>query len=165
MILELRNKAVLSRRTDPEELSRVDAEIAKWWNEAQDLVEPSYMEDIPDGIGNLTLLKPSHKILLIIQKHESIILLNRPVITSGHKTSAFSAALQKCIGASKAIISNMYRHLNEWKVDGQNTGRINNPLFWPGFCWSVWMSALILLYAASEGHYPARIAQRFALLS
>lgn len=71
--------------------------------------------------------------------------------------------MQKCIGASKAIISNTHRHLSDgMKAADADGGRIHNPLFWPGFTWCVWMSGLILLYAAAEGHYSTEVAQREA---
>lgn len=87
-----------------------------------------------------SLLKETHKLLIIVQKHESTILLNRPLITSGYDTSLFAAAMQKCIGASKQIVSKVYIHLHEGmnKV-GPRDGRILNPLFWPGFTWCIWM--------------------------
>jgi hypothetical protein len=165
LILELRNKSVLHSRTEPDEVAHVDAEISRWWNEAQDLLDSSFTVSMSSlsGVQHPDLLKSSHKLLLLVQKHESVILLNRPVITSGYKTSAFAAAMQKCIGASKAIISNTYRHLSEGMtaVDADG-GKIHSPLFWPGFTWCVWMSGLILLYAAAEGHYSSDVAQREA---
>ena len=171
--MELRNKSVLHSHTDPDEVAYIDAEISKWWNEVQDLLDPSSLDD-DNALGGQSLhaenpstspkqnpLKSSHRLLLIVQKHESVILLNRPVITSGYNTSAFAAAMQKCIGASKAIVSNVYRHLNDgMKIQGVQDGRIQNPLFWTGFIWAVWQSGLILLYAASEGHYSVQAAQR-----
>jgi hypothetical protein len=146
LILELRNKSVFHSKSDPDEVAHVDAEIFKWWNEAQDLLDPSYMNEygvVGDPRGsNPTpdLLKPSHKLLIIVQKHESVILLNRPVITSGYNTSAFAAAMQKCIGASKAIVSKIYQHLHDgMREAGSPEGSILSPLFWPGFTWCVWM--------------------------
>jgi hypothetical protein len=177
LILELRNKSILHSRTDSEEISQIDAEISKWWNDAQEVLDPVSMERLTTsggqlrGTANLTpnsaaiqSMKSSHKLLILVQKHESVILLYRPVITSGYNTPAHAAAIQKCIGASKAIVSNVYRHINaEMKQEGSQSGRISNPLCWPGFVWMVWQSGLILLYAAFEGHYSVQIAQRFDL--
>lgn len=174
LILELRNKSILHSRTDPDDVSHIDAEISKWWNDAQELLDPLSLDSFAswnsqnqgDGFSlpattTSQPLKSSHKLLLLVQKHESVILLNRPVITSGYNTAAHASAIQKCIGASKAIISNVFRHINdELKTEGSENGRIHNPLFWPGFVWLVWQSGLILLYAAFEGHYSVRIAQR-----
>jgi hypothetical protein len=137
---------VFHSKSDPDEVAHVDAEISKWWNEAQDLLDPSYINEfgvVDDAAGSKPtpdILKPSHRLLLIVQKHESVILLNRPVITSGYNTSAFAGAMQKCIGASKAIVSNIYQHLHDgMKEVGSLEGRILSPLFWPGFTWCVWM--------------------------
>lgn len=177
LILELRNKSVLHSRSSTEEVTFADSEISRWWNEAQDLLDETFSFD-----GDYLLrengqskqfssftppshaarkLKSSHRLLLIVQKHESVILLNRPVITSGYNTSMFAAAMQKCIGASKAIIFNVSRHLSKGvEAEGTHDGRIHDPLFWPGFVWMVWQSGLIILYAATEGHYSVDVAQR-----
>lgn len=166
LILELRNKSILHSKFDPDEQARIDAEISRWWNAAQDLVEPM------ESNLNITLptrsdhaspvhMKSSHKLLLFVQMHESVILLNRPVITSGYDTSAFAVAMQKCIGASKAIVTSVYRHISTSDIQaGMSNGLAVAPLVWPGFVWLIWQSGLILLYGASEGHYPTEVAQR-----
>lgn len=167
LILELRHKSINHRVTDPDEVAHIDAEISRWWNEVQDFIDPSSLEDdgFDPAMGQQSpdSLKSVHKLLLIVQKHESVILLNRPVITSGQNTFAVSAAMQTCIGASKAIISRTFQHLQDCRRDERSPdGRISNPLFWPGFTWCVWMSGLILLYAASNGFHSVEAAQREA---
>lgn len=166
LILELRNKSILHSNFDPDEQIRIDSEISRWWNAAQDLVDPVALEMDVSAANRQnkppTHLKSSHKLLLVVQKHESIILLNRPVITSGHNTPAFAAAIQKCIGASKAIITNVYRHIVSSEGNKETSqSRIPSPLVWPGFVWMVWQSGLILLYAASEEYYATDVAQRY----
>jgi hypothetical protein len=97
--------------------------------------------DLPSSEIQTTVppLRPFHRLLLIVQNHEAVILLNRPVITSG-SSFAIAAAMQKCIGASKAIISNVFQHMQESiRHEGSRDGRIRCPLFWPGFTWCVWM--------------------------
>ncbi|KUJ17556.1 uncharacterized protein LY89DRAFT_615718 [Mollisia scopiformis] len=167
LILELRHKSINHRVTDPNEVAHIDTEISRYWNEVQDFIDPSSLEDdgtnSPVGQAPSEMIRSCHKLLLIVQKHESVILLNRPVMTSGHNTFAVSAAIQKSIGASKAIISRIYQHLQDCKREEQSTdGRTTSPLFWPGFTWCVWMSGLILLYAASNGFYAVETAQREA---
>jgi hypothetical protein len=176
LILELRNKSILHSRTDADDIARIDAEISKWWNDAQELLDPlltdesgswdsdtqeahAYTEEnSPQGS-----LQRSHKLLLFVQKHELVILLNRPIITSGYGTLAHAAALEDCIGASKAIISSVYRHISRgMKAVGNKSGRIHDALVWPVFVWLVWQSGLILLYAAFEGRYSVETARRFA---
>jgi hypothetical protein len=165
LILELRNKSILHSHFDPDEQARIDAEISQWWNAAQDLVDPIGLDF--GGFGHSSQpapvqLKSSHKLLLIVQKHESIILLNRPVISSSPNTSAFAAAMQKCIGASKAIVTSIFKHISSSiDTEGATNSRIASPLVWPGFIWLIWQSALILLYAASEGYYSGEVAQRY----
>jgi len=96
--------------------------------------------DLPGSEIKTTVpLRPFHRLLLIVQKHEAVILLNRPVITSG-SSFAIAAAMQKCIGASKVIISSVFQHMQESiRHEGSRDGRIQCPLFWPGFTWCVWM--------------------------
>lgn len=135
----------MHRTTDQDEAAHVDSEISKWWNEAQDLLDPHYMdgEDFSgdqNSQGTASSLKESHKLLLIVQKHESTILLNRPVITSAPNPSMFASAMQKCIGASKQIVAKVYQHLQTGMNEaGSRDGRVLNPLCWPGFTWSIWM--------------------------
>jgi hypothetical protein len=178
LVLELRHKNVKCRVTDPDEVAHIDAEISQWWNEVQDFVDPAFMseDDSPPSEVNMAIppLKPFHRLLLVVQKHEALILLNRPVITSG-SSFAVAAAMQKCIGASKAIILSIFQHMQDSvRNEGSRDGR-----FWPGFTWCVWMrygsftpaglvanhmdkSGLILLYAASDGCYSVQMAQRYA---
>jgi len=142
LTLELRHIAVKNRVTDPDEVAQIEAEISKWWNEAQDLLDPHFLEgdEAFDQDAESPVLEPSHKLLLVVQKHESTILLNRPVISSGQNNSLFSAAMQKCIGASKQIVSKVYQHLqSEAGVSSPQDGRLRSPLFWPGFTWCIWM--------------------------
>jgi hypothetical protein len=74
-------------------------------------------------------LNPAHKLLLVVQKHELIILLYRPVITSGNNTSSIEAAMQKCIGVSKEIITNVYRHLSsDMEAEGNTQSNIKTHL-------------------------------------
>lgn len=166
LILELRNKSILHSNFNPDEQTRIDAKISRWWNAAQNLADPIALEIAVNASSRHNQprihLKTSHKLLLVVQKHEFIILLNRPVITSGHNTPAFAAAIQKCIGASKAIITNVYRHIaSSEDNEGASESCISSPLVWPGFVWMVWQSGLILFYAASEGYYATNVAQRY----
>ena len=109
----------------------------------QDFIDPISTDDddLDSAEANATVpqLKPYHRLLLVVQKHEAVILLNRPVITSG-SSFAIAAAMQKCIGASKAIIAIVFQHLQDsLSSEGSRDGRIQYPLFWPGFTWCVWM--------------------------
>ena len=138
--LELRHITAKNRVAGPDEVATIEAEISKWWNEAQDLLEPNYTVDSQGDAKDVCGLAPTHKLLLNVQHHESIILLNRPVLSSGHNKLQVSAAMQKCIGASKQIVSRVYQHLHSSRSkDEAQKGRTQNPLFWPGFTWCVWM--------------------------
>jgi len=142
LILELRHISVNNRVADPDEVAHIEAEISKWWNEVRDFVDPGALEDdgVDQGLAATSTLKPAHRLLLTLQKHEAVILLNRPVITSGHNNYAITAAMQKCIGASKTIVATVYQYIvDSRREDDSLDGRIQNPLFWPGFTWCVWM--------------------------
>jgi hypothetical protein len=49
---------------------------------------------LPQEPRSSVQLNPTHKLLLVVQKHELVILLYRPVITSGDNTSSFEAAMK-----------------------------------------------------------------------
>jgi hypothetical protein len=67
--------------------------------------------------------------------------------------------MQKCIGISKEIITNVYRHLSsDTEAEGNPQSNIKTHLVWPGFVWVVWQSGLILLYVASEQRVTTKIA-------
>ena len=134
LILELRSKSVLHQIDDSDELAHVDAEISQWWNAVQDLVytidsELAFNPQFAQKPRSSVQLNPAHKLLLVVQKHELIILLYRPVITSGNNTSSIEAAMQKCIGVSKEIITNVYRHLSsDMEAEGNTQSNIKTHL-------------------------------------
>jgi hypothetical protein len=142
MTLDLRHITAKNRMADPDDVAEIEAEAARWWNQAQDLLEPDFNERPENTVksGAKFSLQPSHKLLLEVQKHESIILLNRPVISLGKSNSLYSAAMQKCIGAAKQIVSKVFQHMQSaTRGDTQQKGRHESPLCWPGFTWCVWM--------------------------
>ncbi|KAG4438655.1 hypothetical protein IFR05_005836 [Cadophora sp. M221] len=136
LILELRHISLNHRVADPDEVAHIEAEISKWWNEVRDFIDPESPDDSsldsPDSIIPKSLLQPSHRLLLILQKHESVILLNRPVITSGHNNYAVTAAMQKCIGASKTIVSTVYQEATRCVKILENLAL--RGVFWPSTC-------------------------------
>lgn len=70
-------------------------------------------------------------------------------------TPDYKAALQSCIGASRAIIGILHKYLTE-SIQPENS----TPLLWPSFTWAAWQSAFIATYAAMEGELPKQNASR-----
>lgn len=154
--MELRNKnaSFIQQRSDQATL--INAELQKWWNEIEDfkdVAKGSYLAH--------PHISPYHEMVLSVLKHESEIALHRPTLASAKSTAGYEAAVQICIGASKAIIN----ALDQWTSQRQSdaSGSPHKPaLLWPSMTWAVWMSAFVLIYAAAEGHISMEIASRYA---
>lgn len=156
LIMELRNKMVAQRADSLERAMMINAKLTQWWNNVEDSIEQAEIQESP--------FSTLHKAVFKVLKHESIIALNRPLLTSSKKTASYAGALHTCIAASKSIISVLHTlvaPLNEPKATspGQNPN-LYLPLFWPSFTWAVWMSAFIMLYAAMENQVEPQVAVR-----
>ncbi|ORX89513.1 hypothetical protein BCR34DRAFT_653365, partial [Clohesyomyces aquaticus] len=95
-----------------------------------------------------------HQVTLIVLRFESVIALHRTVLASPKKNSAYNAALQRCISASRSIINTLHKALKGFGAfDGSpgHRGYESMPLLWPSFTWAVWMSTFIIVFGASEG--------------
>ncbi|KAK1970223.1 fungal-specific transcription factor domain-containing protein [Colletotrichum sublineola] len=152
LILELRNKSIHSRDDTADRASYVQAELAKWSNEIHDAVEvePAYEETAPP-----LPISPSHRLFLLVLKHESMISLNRPMITSDPSSPAYSTGLQNCIFAAKSIFIALKRHQTQNKIPNDPTSAcLLEPMIQPSFTWAIWISAFILIYAAVERELP-----------
>lgn len=156
LIMELRNKMVAQRADSLERAIMINAKLTQWWNNVEDSIEQAEIQENP--------FSTLHRAVFKVLKHESIIALNRPLLTSSKKTASYAGALHTCIAASKSIISVLHTlvaPLNEPKATspGQNPN-VYLPLFWPSFTWAVWMSAFIMLYAAMENQVEPQVAVR-----
>ncbi|KAL4884762.1 fungal-specific transcription factor domain-containing protein [Aspergillus karnatakaensis] len=151
-IIELRNKSIIHRE-DSIDATQVHGELTHWWNEVYDDVHPIEHDDTE--IITSTSLDPFHRLLLIILRHEAIISMNRPLLAAEASSSEYRTALQICIESSRSILTTLRQYLS--KESGTSIS-----LIWPSFTWAVWMSCLILIYAAWEGQFPAASASRYA---
>lgn len=159
LILELRNKAIVSRQDTADRAIYVQSELAKWSNEIQDLVEGDCDDASMDG--SQPRVSSTHCLMLLLLKYESTISLNRPMMASDPSTPSYSAALQACISAAKSICIAMKVHIAEHKIPGDATGQtLSAPMLWPSFTWSIWISAFVLAYAAFEGQLRLESALR-----
>ncbi|KAK1976273.1 fungal-specific transcription factor domain-containing protein [Colletotrichum cereale] len=160
LILELRNKSIHSRDDTADRASHVQAELAKWSNEIHDAVEDehTYEESAP----TTPPISPAHRLFLLVLKYESMISLNRPMMTSDPSSPAYSAGLQNCIFAAKSIFIALKRHQsrNEIPTDPASACLLE-PMLQPSFTWAVWISAFILIYAAFERQLPLASALKY----
>jgi hypothetical protein len=163
LVLELRNKSVQQRQDTAERTAAVQTELAKWANEIQDVEEEEdetgELED-PEMMGILKL-SPSHRLMLLVLKHESTICLNRPGLASEPSSLSYSSAFQSCISAAKSICVLFNKYKRHHKLPGDESAkRLAIPLLWPSFTWSVWISTFVLLHAAFENQVPMPRALR-----
>ncbi|KAK2055940.1 fungal-specific transcription factor domain-containing protein [Colletotrichum caudatum] len=152
LILELRNKSIHARDDNADRASYVQAELAKWSNEIHDAVEDelAYEESAPP-----LPISPGHRLYLLVLKYESMISLNRPMMTSDPSSPAYSTGLQNCIFAAKSIFITLKRYQSQNKISTDPMSAcLLEPMLQPPFTWAVWISAFILIHAASERQLP-----------
>lgn len=168
MILELRNKSIFHSHQNSDRATFINAEISKWWNEVHDPAAESEFDTPGNGHSRDSTqcsveLRPLHRSLLYVLKHEAIISLNRPLLTRHKSSSDYNAAFQICIASSRSIISALRRHMilssNENASSPNDKGDpASHVLVWPSFTWVVWMSCFTLMYAALEKQFPVEAA-------
>ncbi|CAI7567400.1 unnamed protein product [Penicillium glandicola] len=152
LIVELRNKSILHSHASQVEAAHVNGELAQWWNEVYDDVNP-IDEPTEVGLEQVPILQPYHRLLLMILRHEAIISLNRPLLASEKPSADYKNALQTCIGSSRSILAALKKHMSS---------EPKSPLSWPCFTWSTWMACLILMYAAWEEDFSTPTALKYA---
>ena len=154
LIIELRNKRVEQRGETWDKAVMINARLTQWWNTVEDSIDQAELREAPFSIVHQTVLK--------ILKHESVISLNRPLLTSSKDSPNYTSALHSCISASKSIIkalSSLTYPVPTFRMGGIPSDP-QPTLFWPSFTWSVWMSAFILLYAALENEIDYQVTVR-----
>lgn len=166
MILELRHKSLHVRQDTLDRSLHVQSKLTRWTNDVHDALAGDHTDD-EDQMGHVEAGQPGdertpplyHSLLLVLQ-HESTIALNRPLLAKTPRTSASQAALEACIGASRAILETV----GNQQFD--HTGHTSSAavMVWPLLTWSVWMSCFILSYAALEGVTSISSALRFVEL-
>ena len=158
-ISELRNKSVSDRQTEIDEAVIIGAELTKWWNEVEE-----YLETRSSGTPQISRY---HQVTLVVLRHESIIALNKHTLATSKLNSAYNAALQNCISASRSIVTTLHQAL-ETNLDLQSSeareGSDHAGLLWPSFTWAVWMSVFLVIYAANECQISQAAALRYAII-
>lgn len=149
-IIELRNKRVQERDKNPDVAILINARLTQWWNEVEDFFDQS--EPASSTISRL------HKAVLETMKHESVIMLHRPMLALPKTAASYASAIHACIGAAKSLLSVLDSLIEEPRPGESATSGAT--MIWPSFTWAVWMSAFILLYATTEGNVNGRVAGR-----
>lgn len=151
LIVELCHKSINHRQADPDASTAIIARMNKWRNDLETILDTTH--------DSKPILNKYHGTTLSVLQHECTIILNRPLLAMGKDTQDYKAALQSCIGASRAIIGILHKYLTQViQSDKQATF---TPLLWPSFTWAAWQSAFIATYAAMEGELPKQNASRY----
>ncbi|KAL4800559.1 fungal-specific transcription factor domain-containing protein [Aspergillus venezuelensis] len=150
-IIELRNKSIIHREDSIDATQALHGELTHWWNEVYDDVYPIEHDDPNAATPNS--ITPFHRLLLIVLRHEAIISMNRPLLAAEASSPEYRTAIQICIESSRSLLTSLRQYL---------TSDTSIPLIWPSFTWAVWMSCLVLIYAAWEGEFPPSSASRYA---
>ena len=140
-VIELCNKSINHRQVDTEIAERISTKIVKWTNEVDSVLESS--------AGGRPRLDESSRLVLGILEDETVISLNRPRLTTPRDSAIYGSALQTCIASSRSIIKTLASAIERSEA---------TQLIWPSFTWATWMSALIILYATTEGELQPGVA-------
>jgi len=156
--MENRNRSLLREDyNEADQVLEVDADHTKWWNTVD--------EYLSNDEGTRNSIMKAHQVTLIVSRFESVLALHRSVLATSKKNSAYNAALQRCISASRSIINTLHKALRGFGAfDGSpgQRGYDRTPLVWPSFTWAVWMSTFIIVFAATEGQVSRENALRLA---
>ncbi|KAF2827788.1 hypothetical protein CC86DRAFT_347570 [Ophiobolus disseminans] len=157
VIMETRNKSAMrSDYNEAEQSMEMDAEHTKWWNTVDEYLSAD------EGTHNII---KAHQVALLVLRFESVLALHRSVLAKSRKSSAYNAALQRCISASRSIINTLHKAISGFGAfDGSpgQRGYESTPLVWPSFTWAVWMSIFIIVFAATEGQVARDTAIRLS---
>lgn len=140
-IMELRNKNIDHRDSESDAPMLLNTHLKRWWNEVDDFL---------DNMGSDQSISRLHRAVIEVLRHESIIILNRPLLALPKSNAKYGLGLQSCISASKAIISVL------WSLVQLPKGTC--PLTWPSFTWATWMSSFIIVYGALGGHISHEVS-------
>jgi hypothetical protein len=153
--MENRNKSTMrDDYNEADKVMEVEAEHTRWWNTVD--------EYLSDDDATRSIIK-AHQVTLIVLRFESVLALHRSVLATSKKNSAYNAALQRCISASRSIINTLHKAIKGFGAfDGSpgQRGYESTPLVWPSFTWAVWMSVFIVVFAATEGQFARDTALR-----
>ena len=152
-IMKLRSKTTVSHDYQDEgQALKVETEHAKWWTTVDE-----HLSTNDEGQS----IAKSHQVTLIVLRFETILALHRSILGNPKHDTVFNAALQRCVTASRSIINTLHKALKGFGAfDGSpgQHGYESTPLLWPSFTWAVWMSAFVVIFAATEDQLSHKIA-------
>ncbi|KAK6351523.1 hypothetical protein TWF718_004681 [Orbilia javanica] len=165
-LMEISNKCMLHRTSDAEQaLRNVHVDILKWRNEVQDFTAAVFDDDDDlDGPRNLpiqsdrpTVITPAHRLIFQIKYHELLLLMHRPALSAKSTNETYPVAMLTCLSSARAIISLTKRYLSRHKA---GEGRVEYPVLWHVMLSTIWMSGLVVIFAAFEGGIALDSANR-----
>ncbi|KAK6361233.1 hypothetical protein TWF730_004975 [Orbilia blumenaviensis] len=165
-LMEISNKCMLHRTSDAEQaLRNVHVDILKWRNEAQDFTAAVFGdEDDLDSPRNLslqsekpTVITPAHRLIFQIKYHELLLLMHRPALSAKSTNETYPVAMLTCLSSARAIISLTKRYLSRYKA---GEGKVEYPILWHVMLSTIWMSGLVVIFAAFEGGVALDSANR-----
>jgi hypothetical protein len=159
MILELRNKSINSRHETANRATKIEMELSKWSNQLHEVIDDAVTDT--DEEPQVSAL---HRLYLLLLEHESVIALNRPLITANRNSTVAMSALQNCIKASRSIITLLDEYRIKHTKAGSNDARLTVPITWPLVTWCCWMSCFILAFAALQGRSKPQFAIKYVYI-
>ncbi|KAK6520752.1 hypothetical protein TWF506_000999 [Arthrobotrys conoides] len=165
-LMEISNKCMLHRTADAEQaLRNVHVDILKWRNEVQDFTAVVFGdEDDLDSPRNSstqtekpTVITPAHRLIFQIKYHELLLLMHRPALSAKSTNETYPVAMLTCLSSARAIISLTKRYLSRYKAGGE---KVEYPMLWHVMLSTIWMSGLVVIFAAFEGGVALDSANR-----
>ncbi|KAF3901623.1 hypothetical protein ABW21_db0205724 [Orbilia brochopaga] len=167
-LMEISNKCITHRTPNAEQaLHAVHVDILKWQNEAQDFIQTvfdeeedthaSSLDDLLNPTGQSKFMTSQHNLLFQIQYHELLLLMHRPALSAKSTNDTYPVAMLTCLSSARAIISLTRRYLFRYKVAD---GRVQYPVLWHVLLSAIWMSGLVVIFAAFERGTTLQSADR-----
>ncbi|KAM0325045.1 hypothetical protein ACHAQA_007582 [Verticillium albo-atrum] len=136
-MLEIFHKSIHVRAADGHSVLYLKADIGAWGNS---LELPRF--GIAAGQPNSAGRAPDPTIFPFVSYQYSLLLVNRPSLSLEPDSAVFHSAIQACITAGISILQTLEKY-----------SKFGGSLFWPGYMSSVWMSGLVLAFAAQLGMF------------
>ncbi|KAK6503471.1 hypothetical protein TWF481_008488 [Arthrobotrys musiformis] len=166
-LMEISNKCMLHRISDAEQaLRNVHVDILKWRNEVQDFTAAVFGDDddldnsrnsSTQSEGKPTVITPAHRLIFQIKYHELLLLMHRPALSAKSTNETYPVAMLTCLSSARAIISLTKRYLSRYRKD---EGKVEYPILWHVMLSTIWMSGLVVIFAAFEGSIALDSANR-----
>ncbi|KAF3931553.1 hypothetical protein ABW19_dt0208250 [Dactylella cylindrospora] len=157
-LMEISNKCLIHRTSDASHALRdVHVDILKWHNEVEDATHSSGDDEDSDtsepgqnpGTSEYRAktMSPAHRLLFQIKYHELLLLMHRPALSAKSTNETYPVAMLTCLSSARSIINLTKRYLSRHKISG---GRVEFPLLWHILLSTIWMSGLVVIFAAFE---------------